>query len=225
MSVAVFNPRSTPLGLKRVDYTLNGGTWLKKVTGSAFPEGLLEPGQAGEVEFTEPMAFAADKATYLATLERGTIPIELSGVVTFADDSTATFDRQGAIAAPSLPRLIVHDAQAARYDGGKGFEVTLFLRLVNENSFTVIVDELRYAVEIDGQQVKKGKDVGVRLVAGAVSEYEESALIDEEKFGRAGVRAVQANGKVNYRVKGAVDIRGFETPFEYSGEVVLAGRE
>ena len=223
VTIEVNNPGDAPVELVGIDYTLDAGAFAGEIEGTSAPKGVLEPGQRAEVEFNEAVPFPSDPEAYKATLEKGTIPIDLSGKVRFADGRAAEFKRRGAIAAPTLPNLIVHDVQAARYDGGRGIDVTLFLRLLNENSFTVVVDELRYEVAVNGKALKSGKDIGVRLVANAVSEYEESAAIDEKTFGRAGVRAVQAAGKVAYVVSGQIDIRGMELPFNLEGEVKLAG--
>ena len=223
VTVEVYNPRSEAIGLTGIDYTILADDIGAKVEGRSTTNGQLEPEQGAEVEFTEAFPFPKDSEAYLAVLERGTIPIDVKGEVTFADGSKAAFSRKGAIAAPALPKFIVHDAQAARYDGGKGIDVTLFLRLVNENSFTVVVDEIRYEVNVNDKKIKAGKDIGVRLVANAVSEYEESAAVDEQNFGRKGVRAVLADGKVQYHVTGAVDIRGMELPVDLRGEVALVG--
>lgn len=225
VTIEVFNPRSTPLTLTEVEYSIDPGDLATKVTGTSEPKGTLEPGQGAEIEFSESIQFPTEPEAYLATLKRGTVPIKLMGVAKFSDGSTAKFERQGNVAAPSLPKLVINDAQAARYDGDKGIDVTLFLRLINENTFNVVVEELRYAVGLNGKELKTGKDVGIRLVANAVSEYEESAVVDQNEFGRAGVRSIIADGKVTYSVKGHVDVRGMEIPFSHQGDVKFGSNE
>lgn len=214
------NPRSSAITIAGIDYTIDTGDVSGTLSGAVEGGTVLEAQQISEVEFSHKVPFPTEKEAYKAVLDQGQILLTLKGTVRFEDGTSADFERKGAVATPSLPKFVVHDAQAARY-GKDGLDVTLYLRLINENVFTVIVDSVSYTVSINGKATDpKEAAIGARLTQGAAQEFTESIVMTEKNF--ENLAAILAGGEVEYTVTGKLDVADLELPIDLSGEVEFA---
>lgn len=215
------NPRATPLTVSGIDYEIDSGDVSGVLRGQVEGGAVLDGEQIAELEFTSVIPFPEEQERFMAVLERGTLPLLIKGVVTFDEGPSVSFERNGAVATPSFPTFVVHDAQAARY-GEEGVDVTFFLRLVNENPFAVTIGDVQYAITIEGREAKSEQGaIGVRLTQGAAQEFEVGITIDEATFGD--VKAVLRSGIVRYAVTGRVSVGPYEQPYVHEGQIVLAG--
>jgi LEA14-like dessication related protein len=122
-----------------------------------------------------------------------------------------------------LPKFTVYDAQAARY-GTEGLEVTFFLRLINENVFSVTIEQVDYTVAINGKELKSESGaIGTRLPSGAGQEFEVGVVLDPKSFGD--VKTILSEGKLDYTVTAKVQVAGLELPFEFSKSIELGSGE
>lgn len=220
VKVAIYNPRSEPLTLKDITYEVDTKEVAGVIKGREPIDSAVDANQAVETEFMVEIPFPKDDPeVYKAILARGTVPLEVKGSANFEGFGPVAFSRVGAVATPSLPKFIVFDAQAARY-GKEGLDVTFFLRLINENAFTVTVGEVDYAVEVYGKKLKEQQaGIGTTLVAGAAQEFEVSVVLEEKSF--AGVTQQLKSGKLQYRVVGTVSVNDVEEEFAHEGEIEL----
>lgn len=232
VKLGLFNPKSKAVKIDRVEYELDTGKLAGVIRGESKSGGTLEAAQKAELEFRESIPFPDEEAPYRALLERGTIPVGLKGLVHFADGSRVGFERQGAVATPLLPKFVVHDAQAAQM-GKERIEVSFFLRLINENVFPITVDGVAYTVTLEDREIRAEQGaIGVRLVQGAVQEFEVSVILEDkkdkkDKKAKRGpddwdLKGLVAAGRLRYRVQGAVSLSRLEVPFDYSGEIKLS---
>ena len=223
VKLELFNPRPKGVTIDKIDYQIDTGEVSGVLKGSSDGGATLESQQTAEVEFEQSIPFPEDRAAYQQVLEKGTIPVNVTGTVHFADGSSADFERQGAVATPSLPKFMVYDAQAARY-GEEGLDVTFFLRLVNENVFSVTIEQVEYAVSINGKELKKESSaIGSRLPSGAGQEFEVSVILDPQSFPE--VKAILSEGKLDYTVTAKVNVAGLELPFEFTKPIELGSGE
>lgn len=220
VKVAIYNPRSKPVRLIDITYEVDTKDVAGVIKGTVPIDSAVDPDQVAEAEFVVEIPFdKSDAAAYMAILAKETVPLEVKGQANFEGVGAVPFTRVGAVATPSLPKFIVHDAQAARY-GKEGIDVTFFLRLINENAFTVTVGEVDYALEIYGKKLKEQQaGIGTTLVAGAAQEFEVSAVLEEKTF--PGVNAQLKTGKLQYRVTGTVSVNDVEEEFAHEGEIDL----
>jgi LEA14-like dessication related protein len=225
VTLKIVNPGSGPIKIDRIDYELDTKEVSGVLKGSAPSSATIESQQTAEVSFTQSIPFPDDKEAYKAVIDRGTIPIEMTGSVVLGDGTKLKFEKRGAVATPTLPQFIVFDAQAARYEE-HGLDVTLFLRLINENVFPVSIEGVRYTVYVEDKKIKSEQAaVGVRLLQGGAEEYEVSTILDEKTFEKGKVKALLAEGKVTYKVSGKISLPRLDIPFEHTGEIELAGGE
>lgn len=221
VKLELYNPRSNGVKISKIAYAIDTGEVSGVVEGTSDGGAMLESQQTAELEFEQAIPFPEDRAQYKEVVEKGVIPVSVSGTVHFADGSSAAFEREGSVATPLLPKFVVFDAQAARY-GEEGLDVTFFLRLLNENVFPVTIEQLTYAVSINGKELKsETAAIGTRLPQGAGQEFEVSVILDESKF--EGVKQILADGKFEYTVTGMLAVAGLELPFEHPGEIELGG--
>src|SRR5262249_20597219 len=157
-----------------------------------------------ELTFGQSIPFPEEVEAYKKVIERGTIPVDLTGAVVLGDGKRITFDRKGQVATPTLPQFVVHDAQAARYEK-EGLDVTIFLHLVNENVFPVTIEQVRYTVFVEDKKIKSEQAaVGVKLIQGGAEEYEVTTILDDSSLAKGKVKQILQAGKVSYKVKGKI---------------------
>lgn len=214
------NPRGGPVSIAGIDYQVDTGDMGGVLNGQVEGGTVLESNQITEVEFSHKIPFPDDKDAYRAVLDEGQILLTVSGNVKFDDGTSAAFEKKGAVATPTLPKFIVHDAQAARY-GKDGLDVTLYLRLINENVFSVTIDSLEYEVSINGKGAKSEQGaIGARLVQGAAQEFVVSVVMDEKAF--PNIAEILASGEAEYTVTGKVSVASLEIPIDISDKITFS---
>ena len=220
VKVAIFNPRSKAVTLTNITYEVDTGDVAGVITGTVPIDSDVDPQQVAEAEFMVEIPFPkSDPEAYKAVLAKQTVQLEVRGKANFAGIGAVEFQRLGAVATPSLPKFVVHDAQAARY-GPEGLDLTFFLRLINENAFTVTVSEVDYTVSVYGKQLKEQQaGIGTTLVAGAAQEFEVGVVLEEKSF--PGVGKLLKSGKVEYQVAGTVSANDVEEAFSYDAVIDL----
>lgn len=224
VTLRVVNPTDAPVKIERIDFEVDTKDVAGKLSGSAPSNATIETSQAAEVSFSQSIKFPEDKEAYQAVISRGTIPLEIRGSVVLSDGRKLPFERKSEVATPTLPQFIVFDAQAARYEE-EGLDVTLFLRMVNENVFSVLVETVRYTVYIEEKKIKSEQAISVKLLQGAAEEYEVTTILDAKSLEKGKVKAILASGKIAYKVTGKISMPRLDIPFEHVGEIELAGGE
>lgn len=223
VTLKVVNPTDSPIKIERVDYEVDTKDVAGVLKGSAPSSATIESQQAAEVTFAQSIKFPEEKEAYQAVIDRGTIPLDMKGAVVLADGGKLTFTRKGEVATPSLPHFVVFDAQAARYEQ-EGLDITLFLRMINENVFPVTVETVKYTVYVEDKKIKSEQAISVRLLQGGAEEYEVTTILDSKMFPEKGkVKQILASGKVSYKVSGKIALTRLDIPFEHVGEIALAG--
>ena len=219
----MYNPRSSAIVVKGVDYEIDTGDISGVVKGTSDAGVSLESDQKAELAFEASIPLPEDPEQYRSVLKKGNIDLNVKGVVRFEDGSTASFERKGAVATPTLPKFVVHDAQAARY-GKAGVDVTIFLRLINENVFPVLIESVEYTVSINDKKMGTEQGaVGERLVQGAAQEFEFNAVLDESSY--ENIKELLASGELTYAVQATVNVGQLEMPYDYNGSIKLAAGE
>ncbi len=218
VKISIGNPQSKAVTLETITYEVDTGDVAGVIEGSIDINSEIDSEQLVEAEFEVEIPFSKeDQEAYKAILAQPTIPLTVRGHANFAELGALPFERAGAVATPSLPKFVIHEAQAARY-GDAGLDVTYFLRLINENPFTVIVGDVTYAVEVYGKKLKEQQaGIGATLVAGAAQEFEVSVVLEEATF--PGVTKLLKTGSVEYRVFGRLSIGDVEADFDHAGEI------
>lgn len=222
VTLEVQNPRPSSIVVSAIDYAIDTGDVSGVLTGRVEGGATLEEQQAAEIEFTVSIPFPEEPRRFLRVLAQGTLPLTVSGSVSFEDGSRIEFARNGAVTTPTFPRLVVHDAQAARY-GQEGVDVTFYLRVVNDNPFAVTISDVAYTVAIEGTEAKSEQGaIGVRLAQGAAQEFEVGITLDEARF--ENMQAILRSGIVHYAVDGRVSVGAYEQPYTYEGQIRFAER-
>jgi LEA14-like dessication related protein len=223
VKLELFNPRSKGVTIEKIQYEIDTGEVSGVVKGTKDGGDTLESQQTAEVEFEQSIPLPKDREAYKAVLAGGNIPVSVKGTVHFKDGSSTDFERQGSVGTPSLPKFEITDAQAARY-GSEGLDVTFFLRVINENDFSVTIEQVEYAISINGKELKKEAGaIGSRLPSGAAQEFEVSVILDPKTFPE--VKGILSAGKLDYTVAATVQVAGLELPFEESKEIQLGSGE
>lgn len=219
--MTVRNPRDEPVVVEGVRYSVRsveGPEWT--VENQLQAGQSLPAGQTVQVALSQPIELPSEDEAYLETLRMDTVPVVMQGVLRLADGTETQFEKKGSIAAPNLPRFIVHDAQAAVYEE-EGIEVTFYLRLINENPFSVVVESAEYAISLEGKKVSEGTaGIGVRLAAAGVQQYEVNVNVDEETFG-AGYKDKMSAESLSYQMEGSLLVQGMTVPVTTSGDLRL----
>jgi LEA14-like dessication related protein len=226
VTLKLYNPTSSPVKIERIEYEIDTKDVSGVLKGAAPSAATIESSQAAELSFTKSVPLPTqDKQAYQEVIARGTIPADLRGAVLLGDGRKLKFERHGEVATPTLPKFVVYDAQAARYQK-EGLDVTIFLRLINENVFPVTVEGVKYTVYVEDKKIKSEQAaIGTKLLQGAAEEFEVTAILDDKTFEKGKVKQVLSHGKLAYRVVGKLDIPELEIPFEYNGEIELGTPE
>ena len=221
VTLEIENPRASTVRVKGIDYSIDTRNVSGVLTGRVEGGAVLEAKQVAELEFVVAVPFPEEATQFYAVLDQETFPVSVKGSILFDDGGAPiAFERNGQVATPTFPRFIIHEAQAAQY-GTDGLDVTLFLRLVNENPFGVTVGDVTYTVAIEGIETKSEQGaLGVRLTQGAAQEFEVSTTLDESTF--KNLQEILRSGLVHYAVTGRVSVGPYERPFNHEGQIVLA---
>ena len=227
VTLLIENPGASAVQVESVDYAFDTKDISGVLKGNVASGAKIEPSQRAELKFKQRIPFPEDKETYQTILEGQTIAFDLSGAVKLSNGDTLSFSRAGEVATPALPRFEVNDVQAARY-GTDGVDVTLFLRLINDNIFPVLVQNVSYTVYINDKKIRsETAAVGLRLLGGSAEEYEVSRTIAGKSGELSGdeLKEILALGQLSYKVEGKIELSRLTLPFEHVGEIKLATGE
>lgn len=220
--ITITNPREVPVTISKVEYLVRTEDLEPAMEGRSTltPNSELPPRSAAQVELSQDLALPEAADALLGALRKEEILVEMQGTISFSDGTSTSFSRKGSIAPPNLPRFVVHEAQTSIYEG-EGIDVTFYLRLINENPFSVVVENASYEVILEGKKVSEGTaGIGIRLTQGAVQEYEVSVTVDEKTFGK-GWKAMLDKPSLAYAMKGELAMETFTVPVSTDGSVDL----
>lgn len=225
VTLRVANPTEKPMKIQSIEYEIDTLDVAGKIPGTADVSADLEADQTAELRFRQSIPFPKEAEAYKAILDKKTIPANVSGKLKLVTGESFAFEKASEVATPLLPRFEVHDAQAARY-GKEGVDVTIFLRLVNDNVFPVLIQGVVYTVFVADKELKTEQAaVGVRLLPAAAEEYEAGSQLDASSFDKAKLKDILTTKKVSYKVVGKIEIERLTLPFEHTGEITLATGE
>ncbi|MBK8013984.1 MAG: hypothetical protein IPK13_21890 [Deltaproteobacteria bacterium] len=216
--LVVENPRDDKIQILKIDHALDTGAVAGVIRGSIPSGGILEGRQRAELEFDVRVPLPDDPGSFAALIQKGSLPSEISGMVHFSDGTSTGFRRGGELVTPTLPSFVVHEAQAALYGEGR-LEVVLFLRLINDNGFSVTVQGVEYQVFLEDVETKSEQVLGMTLVGGSAQEFEVSTTLRAGQF--APLPAVLKQELIHYRVVGVVSLSQIDRPFEHHGEISI----
>jgi LEA14-like dessication related protein len=223
--LTIENPTADAVTVEKVEFELNTKDVAGVIKGSAESGAAIGPGQSAELRFRQSVPFPESPEAYQAVIKRDEIPVELSGTLVVSGADDVRFERSTSVATPTLPKMIINDIQAARY-GREGVDITMFLRLVNENMFAVLIEGATYTLTVQDKEVRSEQaGIGVRLVGGAAQEFPVSVVMDEKQFDKETLKTILASGRVSYRVEGAIELKRLTIPFMHEGEIQLAASE
>ena len=217
VKVEIYNPRSTPITVEKLDFVLDTKNIGGVVTGERAAGEILESEQQGELGFEIHVPIQGGVKT-LANLYTSELYGQLTGEVLLSDGSKTSFAYRADLTVPALPRVEVHEAKAKlKYEG---VDVRLVLRVVNENPFAVTVRSVDFTVDLLGQQVsKETMSVGSRLRAGAAEELTLDLLLDDTTPIK--LATILDRESVNYLVQGEITTHKMSVPFKLIGEIPL----
>ncbi len=217
--LTIRNVRATPVTVTGFSYSFTAeDPMVESVSKKIEAKHVIEAGTTVSIELEEEMRLPIKSDGYLDLLAKRSVPVKLAGSVTFDDETSTDFVRAGSVAMPKLPKLVVFQTQAGRYEG-EGVNVIFYLRLVNENPFGTVVETATYAIELEGKTVTDGTaGIGIRLVQGGAQEYEVNADIDESTFGSDYKKYLKAS-IIDYVVSGELTIEGITTPYSHGGTI------
>jgi LEA14-like dessication related protein len=218
--LTITNPRQIPVTVSKVEYLVKTENLEPAMEGRSTltPNSELPPESAAQVELSQDLSLPEEPEALLGALRLEEILVEMQGTIYFADGTSTSFSRKGSIAPPNLPRFVVHEAQTSIYEG-EGIDVTFYLRLINENPFSVVVETASYEVVLEGKKVSEGTaGIGIRLTQGAVQEYEVSVTVDEKNFGKDW-KSMLDQSSLDYEMQGKLVMEGFTVPVSKAGSV------
>ncbi|MCC7382664.1 MAG: LEA type 2 family protein [Deltaproteobacteria bacterium] len=227
VTLLLANPTDSAIDIEGVTYRIDTQDVAGLLEGTVEAEARIEAGQRSELKFKQSVPFPSDQAAYEAILKRQTIPVDLKGEVELSNGSTIEFARAGEVATPSLPRAEVSDPQAARY-GSDGVDVTLYLRVINDNVFPILLQNVQYTVYVDDKKVRsETASMGQRMVPSSAEEYEISKTITPTgtEFSAQDLKKILEGGSLTYKIEGEIAIARLTVPFEHSGTITLATGE
>ncbi|MEM1023245.1 MAG: LEA type 2 family protein [Myxococcota bacterium] len=220
--IRITNPRELPVTIAKVEYLVRTENLDTPIEGRSTltPNSELPGKSAAEVELSQDLAFPEAAEAFLAAAGKEEILVQMEGAISFGDGTSASFIRKGSIAPPNLPRFVVHEAQSSIYEG-EGIDVTFYLRLINENPFSVVVENASYEIVMSGKKVAEGTaGIGIRLTQGAVQEYEVNVTVDETSFGK-GWKSMLDQESLSYSMTGELVMENFNLPVEQNGSIDL----
>lgn len=223
VNLEVYNPRASAVEVRGIQYSLDTGDVAGVVEGSVDVAATLAAEQQAKLGFKVEIPLPQEPSTLKELIAQDVVPANLSGEIAFGDGSRSAFSKKSGLALPSLPKFIVHDAQAAQYER-KRVDVTFFLRLVNENAFALTVQSVTYTVWVDGKEMQTEQGgVGTRLMAGAAEEYEVALVFDQNSYKE--LDKLVASGVLDYQVVGEVTTPALTIPFDHRGKIDLGASE
>lgn len=222
ISLQVTNPRETPVLVDGVTFELASEDEGLGLSGASNVDmgSELPAGGVATLELRQTINLPKGTEAYQAVVTRETIPVLLTGVVRFGDGTETSFSKPGTLAPPNVPTFVVHEAQAASYEG-TGIDVTFYLRLINENPFGIVVENAGYEIILEGKKVREGTaGIGVRLPQSGVQEYEVATTIDASSWGKDW-KQMLSKETLSYRLAGTLTVNGMDVVLDQTGTIRL----
>lgn len=221
VGIEIYNPRTSAVGVKEVRYALATGDLAGTVEGSVDVSADLASEQQAELGFDVEIPLPGDLSRLDGLREDGGFPVELTGEVRFEDGSTSGFQRKTDVVGPTLPRLLVQDAQAAQYER-ESVDIDFFLHLTNDNPFALPVESLRYTIKVGGKEMESAEAVGQMVQPGTRQVFQAKVELTEDTYPE--LEQVFASGVIDFTVSGTIDLPGMSIPFEQEGRIDLGAQ-
>lgn len=180
----------------------------------------LAPGAEEIVELTVPFVYAPDQERILALdARREPLKYAVRGVVDVGGGVAVEFARASEVRSPRLPKISLKSLEVLRTES-KGLNVNASVSISNPNPFHVVVDGLRYTVQLAGQSVGEGMLArGAKLPQASENIYELSIAIEEPDAKEKGLSVDAAS--LAYALEGALEMDGLKVELRDSGETRL----
>ena len=217
MRLEIENPSAVPVSIGKIHYRFHVPE-LDYVD-----EGVVEGGDVVAARQTVELEFAIfaplPEAKLRQIIGRGFLKGEVQGRISFAANQVVGFRKKVRAETPQLLTVILHDAELARVDDSRLY-ISLFLRVVNPNAFSVSLEGLQYKIFVGDEALRdQTAMIGTRVLQGAAQELELSLKLNAKKSRVA--RKVLEGGALKYRVAGELSVRGLSAPFDLAGELKL----
>ncbi|MBX5483776.1 MAG: LEA type 2 family protein [Myxococcaceae bacterium] len=211
--------------------TVEQAKWEMVVEGKVVKSGEMPLNVAIPAGGTAPFSVHAE-GQYVSSPEElkalsdngGSILTALRGdlIVKTASGKTVTvpFARSRDIRTPRLPRVTMHELDAARYSDR---EANIFFRIgvVNPNPFPLRIGALDFKAEVAGKQVAEGtRGQGDTIDAAATGIYEVQQSVNEETHG-PDIKKLIKGQLLPWRITGVLKGELFEVPVNLEGTVKL----
>ena len=173
----------------------------------------------GVGEMTLPVSFKfTELAEALASiLSKRQVPYTLAAQLGFGTPLgvlEVPLSHAGTLPVPQLPTLSMANAAVGRIDVS-GASLTITVAVRNNNSFTLPVGPLRYALSINGASILSAATAPAELAPGGTLPLTLSAHLDFVRVGLALVRAIQSRA-ATVALDGSFDLRGYSMPVHLS---------
>lgn len=138
----------------------------------------------------------------------GGFSVALRGTIDFAGPNGASgkaeFARAGNLREPRMPQVVMVDVGASHYDDGH-VNLTFNIGLDNPNPFPVPVEDFKYKIAINGQQVADA-DAGSKTEIPASSKrvFEVTEALDPASF--KDLERIYKQNSMKYRMTGVLDV-------------------
>ena len=188
-------------------------------TGEAALAQPIAPGAEQTVEFRVPFVYAPDQQRILELDGRRTpLKYAVRGVIDVGG-AQVEFARASEVRSPRLPKLGLTSFEVLRTET-KGLTVNASVSIANPNPFHVVVDGLRYKVQLGGMEAGEGTLArGAKLPLASENIYELSIALEESDLKAKGLSIDAA--AVGYVLEGTLEMDGLAVELNDSGETRL----
>jgi LEA14-like dessication related protein len=214
---------SVPGVVEKADFELVSDGQVVK-TGSAPLNVPLTPNQPASFYFEQRAPYVRGPEDLKALSERGgTMLLALRGTLTVRSGQqveSLPFAASRSVRVPHLPEVVLESLDAARYSAT---EVGLTFRVAvkNPNPFSLRLDQLTYALEVNGKQLSEGQLAKADTVeASASGVYPLEATVSPATWGSE-VKALIAKNVLTYSLKGELTGPLLKVPYSLESTVRL----
>lgn len=185
------------------------------------PSGVLPARSDTEIPMKVVLPLPEDPAALQIILDWHLLDIAVEGDVQLGGQ-IETFAGSRQVAAPTLPNVVMEEAQVASVDGGRQGAAFFTIGIDNPNSFEVQVDSFAWGVQIGEVQMTKPDKPSPEIVPPAsVASFEDTIQVNQQTYGPA-VRTLLRQNRVPYIVTGYIEVKGIRHPLRFVGEMEFA---
>ncbi len=224
-TASVANPRSVPLRIERVTYTLSArGRTLRE--GAYEAEVSVPASGTGQVAVPVAVEYslATDEDREMFTGEA--VPIVFNAVAHGRYDGETVeldVDRAARLRSPRLPAVKLDTPDGARRRVDE-VHATFHLRVENDNPFEIRISSLDYVLEVEGNELRESR-VGTRQRVPASGSY---IFTIEQDLRTANVPQLadrmREDNRIEYRLHGELRVGDMLIPFDETDEIRFAGQ-